>query len=84
MMAPTSAKNKYETIKAYPVLQVPKARLPSTQAGAAFGKGVAVAQHAPQLATSVLRFTSQPLSICLSQSANLQGQEDTCVMHRLI
>jgi hypothetical protein len=58
---------------AHPGLQVPKAGWPFPQAGAAvLGKTGAGVLHAPQLAASVLRFTSHPLSGFLSQSAYLQ------------
>jgi hypothetical protein len=57
----------------YPVWQVPKARWPFAQAGAALVKGDADVLHAPQLAASVFRFASQPLLATPSQLPNLQG-----------
>jgi hypothetical protein len=56
----------------HPGLQVPNALAPFTQAGAALVKGDAGVVHDPQWAASVLRFTSQPLVVFLSQSAKLQ------------
>jgi hypothetical protein len=58
----------------HPGLQVPNALAPSTQAGPALGKAAADVLHAPQWATLVLRFTSQPLTAMPSQSLNLQGE----------
>jgi hypothetical protein len=63
----------------HPGLQVPKAGWPFPQASAAvLGKRVAAVLHAPQLATSVRRFTSQPLAAFLSQSAYLYGAPESC------
>jgi hypothetical protein len=64
-----------QVLLAYPVLQVPRAAWPFTQAGAALAKGVAAALHAPQLAASVSRFASQPLLGSPSHSPNLRGRK---------
>jgi hypothetical protein len=55
----------------HPELQVPNTLAPSTQAGAAFGKGAAVVLHAPQLLGSSLTLVSQPSLTTLLQSLYL-------------
>jgi hypothetical protein len=66
--------NQEQDSSPYPVLQVPNARCPFTQAAAALLKGVAGVLHAPQLAVSVFKFASQPLLGLPSQLPNLQGK----------
>jgi hypothetical protein len=66
-------------LKPYPLLQVPKALAPFTQAAAALAKGDACFLHDPQLAASVFKFASQPLFGLPSQSPNLQREGNTAL-----